>query len=189
MKYIQTPHNVKLYTLNANFNPVYSINYEACEFINNKNKIIINKLKQKSTSNKGNKIVIDFAANRKNDTEKVLQPGRFFYYVLDLDYKNIGHKMCLISEFNLYKHKIDLLYYLKSSKDLCSSFFSCNKNKAEKKIILLYKEVTDKLLQTKIDNNLNINSIVNRGQIEDYFIKCKNENSQKSSSKKLKLNR
>ena len=39
MKYIQTPHNVKLYTLNANFNPVYSINYGACEFINNKMKL------------------------------------------------------------------------------------------------------------------------------------------------------
>ena len=45
MKYIQTPHNVKLYTLNANFNPVYSINYGVREFINNKNEIIINKLK------------------------------------------------------------------------------------------------------------------------------------------------
>ncbi|CAG8483002.1 9516_t:CDS:2 [Racocetra fulgida] len=105
-----------------------------------------------------NIMVLDFVQKRIN-SGKSIAPERFFYYVLDLDYKNIGYKICLVNEFNSNKDKIDLLYYLKSSKDLCESFFSCKKGEAEKIIISLYKEITEKSEQIRIDNNLNINFI------------------------------
>ena len=69
---------------------------------------------------------------------------------------------------------------------MCSSFFRCDKNEAEKKIVSLYKEVTDKLIQMRMNNNIVIDSVIEKGKIKNHFKHKSNE--LQLLVKKIKLN-
>ncbi|KAF0528094.1 hypothetical protein F8M41_013247 [Gigaspora margarita] len=65
---------------------------------------------------------------------------------------NIGRKIQLVSEF-IETDAIDKLYYFKSLKDICMSFFACTAKDAEKQIEAFYKEQTDSFKQLTLDFN------------------------------------
>ena len=95
VKYIQMNHDIKLYTLNARFDPTHMCS--AREFIETRD---LKKLTYKKTT-KGNRMVLDFEKKRA-ESNKTLEPGRFFYFVIEHPNSKakIGHKICLVSESN-----------------------------------------------------------------------------------------
>ncbi|KAF0526225.1 DNA/RNA polymerase [Gigaspora margarita] len=102
----------------------------------------------------GNKMVMDFVAKRNEESKEDLELGHFYYYVLThQDPKvNIGRKIRLVSEF-IETDAIDKLYYFKSLKDICASFFACIAKDAEKQIEAFYKKQTDSFKQLTLDFN------------------------------------
>ncbi|KAF0385174.1 DNA/RNA polymerase [Gigaspora margarita] len=142
-KYISQQHDLKLFVLNAKYNlskkPV-----SVKDFFNSKH------VEQSS----GNKIVMDFVTKRNKEGKEDLEPGHFYYYVLThQDPKvNIGRKMRLVSDF-IETDAIDKLYYFKSLKDICTSFFACTAKDAEKQIEAFNKEQTNSFKQLTLDFN------------------------------------
>ncbi|CAG8856452.1 4600_t:CDS:2, partial [Gigaspora margarita] len=100
VKYIQMNHDIKLYTLNARFDPTYMCS--AREFIETQD---LKKLTYKKMT-KGNRMVLDFEKK-----------------------------------------------WAESNKTLES---------AKKKIVSLYKEVTNKLIQMRMNNNMMIDSVIEK---------------------------
>ncbi|KAF0544883.1 hypothetical protein F8M41_002557 [Gigaspora margarita] len=142
-KYISQQHNLELFVLNAKYDPSKKP-ASVKDFFNSKH------VKQSS----GNKMVMDFVAKRNEEGKEDLEPGCFYYYVLThQDPKvNIGRKMRLVSEFT-ETDAIDKLYYFKSLKDICASFFACTAKDAEKQIESFYREQTDSFKQLTLDFN------------------------------------
>ncbi|KAF0469260.1 hypothetical protein F8M41_025609 [Gigaspora margarita] len=142
-KYISQQHDLELFVLNAKYDPSKKP-VSVKDFFNSKH------VEQSS----GNKMVMDFVTKRNKESKEDLEPGHFYYYVLThQDPKvNIGRKMWLISEF-IETDAIDKLYYFKSLKDICASFFACTAKDAEKQIEAFYKEQTDSFKQLTLDFN------------------------------------
>jgi hypothetical protein len=140
-KYIDQQHDLELFVLNAKYDPSKKP-VSVRDYFNSKHV-------EKSG---GNKMVIDFIAKRDREGKEDLEPGRFYYYIIKHQESkiSIGKKMRLISEFT-DTDVIDILYYLKSLKDICASFFACTSKDAEKQIEEFYKEQTDSFKQTTLD--------------------------------------
>src|ERR1041384_2333505 len=79
------------------------------------------------------------------------------------------HKMCMVSEYDSLKQKIDLLYYFKTLKDLCAGIFACDVFKAERIIISLYREISNKYKQSKLNSNLTLHVDSIPFQVSDIF--------------------
>ncbi|KAF0511289.1 hypothetical protein F8M41_018324 [Gigaspora margarita] len=136
-------HDLELFVLNVKYDPLKKP-ASVKDFFNSKH------VEQSS----GNKMVMDFVAKRNEEGKEDLKPGCFYYYVLTYqDPKvNIGRKMQLVSEF-IETDAIDKLYYFKSLKNICTSFFACTAKDAKKQIEVFYKEQTDSFKQLTLDFN------------------------------------
>ncbi|KAF0491976.1 hypothetical protein F8M41_021806 [Gigaspora margarita] len=141
--YISQQHDLELFVLNTKYDPAKK-RASVKDFF-------ISKHVERSS---GNKMVMDFVAKRNEKSKEDLEPGRFYYYVLTYqDPKvNIGRKIWLVSEFT-ETDTIDKLYYFKSLKDICASFFACTAKDTEKQIESFYKEQTDSFKQLTLDFN------------------------------------
>ncbi|KAF0556661.1 hypothetical protein F8M41_015020 [Gigaspora margarita] len=142
-KYISQQHDLELFVLNVKYD-LSKKPASVKDFFNSKY----------VEHSSGNKMVMDFVAKRNEEGKEDLEPGRFYYYVLiHQDPKvNIGKKMRLVSEF-IETDAIDKLYYFKSLKDICASFFACIAKDAKKQIEAFYKEQTDLFKQLTLDFN------------------------------------
>ncbi|KAF0463566.1 DNA/RNA polymerase [Gigaspora margarita] len=142
-KYINQQHDLELFVLNAKYD-LSKKPISIKDFFNSKH----------TEQLSGNKMVIDFVAKRNEKGKEDLEPGRFYYYILaHQDPKvNIGRKMRLVSEFT-ETDTIDKLYYFKSLKDICASFFACTAKDAEKQIESFSKDQINSFKQLTLDFN------------------------------------
>ena len=179
IRYIQTPQrDLNLFVLNGKYDPMYAP-LSVLDYWNNRH----------VTIKKGNKMVIDFVAKRELE-KKSTDPGRFYYYVLEHpDLKaRMWHKMCMVSEYDPLRQKIDLLYYFKTLKDLCAGIFACDVFEAERIIVSLYREISNKFKQSKLNRDLTLHVDSIPFQVSDIFPeKRKSSSSQASTSKRSRI--